>query len=202
MSQPVSRNKSKVVLFASSRSNGHTFDAVQSIFSAQKKPSPLITRVSELSSSASTEQNTDTAFIPVVDLSQLAISAYDYQNANQLDDFLPLMEKVLTYDVLIMATPVYWYSMSGVMKIFFDRLSDLLTIRKDLGRRMKGKSLYVIASYGTSMPSGFESVFSQTCDYLSIHYLGCSFIYSGHSDDLKILNQSQIIKANQILQLY
>ncbi len=43
------------------------------------------------------------------------------------------------YDVLIFATPVYWYSMSGIMKVFFDRITDLLTIKKDIGRKLKGK---------------------------------------------------------------
>ncbi|MCP4458779.1 MAG: NAD(P)H-dependent oxidoreductase [Cytophagales bacterium] len=38
-----------------------------------------------------------------------------------------------------MATPVYWYSMSGIMKVFLDRIYDVLTIEKELGRKLHGK---------------------------------------------------------------
>ena len=54
------------------------------------------------------------------------------------------------------------------MKTFIDRLSDLISIRKDLGRKLKDKRIFVIASFNTSVPKGFEEQFSQTCEYLGI----------------------------------
>lgn len=55
-------------------------------------------------------------------------------------DYLNLMKQILDkYETLILATPVYWYSMSGIMKVFFDRLTDLLTIEKEFGRKLRGK---------------------------------------------------------------
>ena len=39
------------------------------------------------------------------------------------EPLIPIIEK---YDTLIFATPVYWYSMSGIMKVFFDRKNDNL----------------------------------------------------------------------------
>lgn len=58
------------------------------------------------------------------------------------DDYLNLMKQILEkYETLILATPVYWYSMSGIMKVFFDRLTDLLTIEKELGRKLRGKKI-------------------------------------------------------------
>lgn len=58
------------------------------------------------------------------------------------DDYLNLMKQILDkYETLILATPVYWYSMSGIMKVFFDRLTDLLTIEKELGRKLRGKKI-------------------------------------------------------------
>ena len=36
-----------------------------------------------------------------------------------------LAEKVLNCDVLVLATPVYFYSMSGQLKVFIDRLNPI-----------------------------------------------------------------------------
>src|SRR5687768_1128766 len=69
--------------------------------------------------------------VEVVDLSRLELSAYDYAHRNSVDGFIPLIESVASKALWILATPVYWYTMSAQMKIFVDRLSDLTTIRKD-----------------------------------------------------------------------
>jgi multimeric flavodoxin WrbA len=50
--------------------------------------------------------------IEVVDLSGVRMSAYDYEHRNRNDDFEPLMERVLAFDQLIFATPVYWYAVA------------------------------------------------------------------------------------------
>ena len=42
------------------------------------------------------------------------------------DDFNCVLTKIMDSDVLIFATPIYWYSMSGVMKNFIDRLSQAI----------------------------------------------------------------------------
>ena len=39
----------------------------------------------------------------------------------QKDDMAELMEKMLTADVIVLATPVYFYAMSGLLKTFIDR---------------------------------------------------------------------------------
>ncbi|MCI2283112.1 NAD(P)H-dependent oxidoreductase [Colwellia sp. MSW7] len=51
-------------------------------------------------------------------LSDYAISMFDYEHRNQEDDFINLAKMLLHYDYLIFATPMYWYSMSGQMKVF------------------------------------------------------------------------------------
>jgi ribosomal-protein-alanine N-acetyltransferase len=67
--------------------------------------------------------------------------------------------------------------MSGHMKVFFDRFSELLTTRKDQGRRLRGKDVAVIAC-GTDprLPEGFEAPFRQTCDYLGMRYHGAFYL--------------------------
>ncbi|VAV96544.1 Uncharacterized NAD(P)H oxidoreductase, YdeQ/YrkL/YwrO family, partial [hydrothermal vent metagenome] len=61
----------------------------------------------------------------LVNLSALSIAPYDYQNRHDKDDFLPLAEKIVAAKAIVFASPVYWYSMSAQMKVFFDRLTDL-----------------------------------------------------------------------------
>lgn len=138
--------------------------------------------------------------IPLIDLSTLRINPYEYKHQHQEDDYIPLMESVLqNHELMIWATPVYWYGPSTIMKIFIDRITDLISIRKDLGRQLKGKKLFIITSFGTSLPRGFEEVFEQICDYLEMNYLGCSFFYTGTDLQLAKGNEASLQKARQIL---
>lgn len=110
----------------------------------------------------------------VVDLKTLDISYFDYTHANQDDDFLPLATRLTEYENIILATPVYWYTMSAIMKTFLDRWSDLLKIRKDIGRKFRGKRLFIIAcSSDETVYPYFDEPFKLTADYMGMTYLGC-----------------------------
>lgn len=139
--------KNTIILFASARELGNTRKIAQSV-----------------------QEKTDADFL---NISALNISAYDYEHRNRQDDFIPSFEKIVNYKNLIFITPVYWYSMSGPMKIFFDRMSDLMTIRKDLGRSLAKKNMAAIccSSNGEVYP-GFFMPFARTADYLDMNYLG------------------------------
>jgi len=136
-----------VVILGTSRSKGNTRRVLETIISGRP--------------------------VEIVDLSKLQLSAYDYEHQNAGDDFIPLIESIASKQLLILATPVYWFTMSAQLKIFIDRLGDLFTIRNDLGRLLRGKSLAVVAS-GTNreLPPGFESAFRLTCEYLGMQYVG------------------------------
>jgi len=137
--------------------------------------------------------------VPIIDLNTLNISQYDYEHKNQNDDYITLMERVIEHDIIVLATPVYWYSMSAIMKIFIDRISDLLHLRKDIGYKLRGKKLFVIASYGGSSTKGFGDTFEQICNYMGMEYVGCSLICSSDNLELKKENESEIIKARNII---
>lgn len=109
-----------------------------------------------------------------IDLNDYNISYYDYEHKNLDDDYLNLMRQIIAnYDVLIFATPVYWYSMSGIMKVFFDRITDLLDSEKDLGRKLRGKSMAALScSVGDNLGENFWLPFSETARYLGMNYLG------------------------------
>lgn len=165
-----------VIIFGSSRSFGNTRKVTDDIFGSSG--------------------------IPLVDLNNFDISPFDYEHRNKHDDFIPLIENLLDHDTWIIATPVYWYTTSAHHKIFFDRIADLLDIRKDLGRRLSGKKLFVIASFGTSYPNGFDGLFEQICEYLCMEYLGSSCIYSGaENEEFVKANQMHIEKARVVLRI-
>lgn len=143
--------RSMAVVLGSSRSDGNTRKAVDLVFGDPP--------------------------VGLVDLSRLDIRPWDYVRRHRRDDFRGVMSRILERPVWVLATPVYWYAMSGQMKIFFDRFSELLTERKEDGRLMRGKDIVVIAS-GTdpALPDGFESPFRQTCDYLGMRYRGAFYL--------------------------
>ncbi|GGB46721.1 NAD(P)H-dependent oxidoreductase [Fictibacillus barbaricus] len=56
------------------------------------------------------------------------------------DDYDELMREVIHHEILIFATPVYWYGMSGVIKKFIDRFSqslrdESLNFKDKMGRK-------------------------------------------------------------------
>lgn len=109
----------------------------------------------------------------LIDLSQFNISYYDYEHHNEGDDFLSLAEKMTEASCIVLGTPVYWYSMSAQMKTFIDRWSDLVTIRKDLGRKLKGKQLVLLSCGSWEQPGeGFELPIKQTAEYMSMQFGG------------------------------
>lgn len=110
----------------------------------------------------------------LIDLNDYNFSYYDYEHKNLDDDYLSLMRRIIAkYDVLIFATPVYWYAMSGLMKVFFDRITDLLDEEKDLGRKLRGKSMAALScSTGDNLGEKFWLPFSETARYLGMEYLG------------------------------
>lgn len=119
----------------------------------------------------------------VYNLLDYNISYFDYEHLNKKDNFVKLSEELTEYTDLLFATPVYWYSMSAPMKTFFDRMTDLVTIRKDIGRSWRGKRTWLLAS-GTDqfLPEGFEVPFSRTSEYFDMNYSGsfyCKILEKG-----------------------
>lgn len=110
---------------------------------------------------------------PIIDLRPLDIGHYDYEYNNKEDDFLSTITQISSYDNLLFASPIYWYSMSGIMKVFMDRLTDIVTIEKQMGRSLQGKSLAVMSCSGDDNPEmSFYRPFELTAEYLDMAYKG------------------------------
>ncbi|RZK62460.1 MAG: NADPH-dependent oxidoreductase [Hymenobacter sp.] len=142
-----------LVLLASARPVGHTFALVQRVFT----PSECV----------------------VTDLLAAPLAPYNYAGQYPPGDaFASLVQQLLAHETIVLATPVYWYAMSGLLKTFFDRLTDLTTFDKPLGRQLRGKRLFALCT-GTdaALPPGFEVPFQRTARYFNM-IVGNSLYYS------------------------
>lgn len=67
------------------------------------------------------------------------------------DDYEQLVRLMEDHDVLLFATPLYWYGMSGPMKNFFDRWSQYLRDERfNLKEELTKKNAYVVITGGNS----------------------------------------------------
>lgn len=71
----------------------------------------------------------------------------------QKDDMASVLPKLMDADVIVFASPVYYYSLSGQMKTFIDRCNPLYGHLKD-------KDMYFIATCADENPQDIEKVFS------------------------------------------
>ncbi|MEZ4980943.1 MAG: NAD(P)H-dependent oxidoreductase [Saprospiraceae bacterium] len=158
-----------VVIFASSRGDGDTYKLVNFL-----------------------KENTT---LSCLDFNDYEISPYDYLHQNKEDDFIPLMKTILeNYDAIIFITPVYWYTMSAQMKIFFDKITDLLTIEKPLGRKLRGKSMAALStSNGNNLGEQFWLPFEKTAEYLGMNYLGSLHTLNGEGPIQEFLESRNLI---------
>ncbi len=109
---------------------------------------------------------------PVFNLLDYQIEPYSYEHDYTNEDFQHLIEELHNYQTWVFATPVYWYAMSGHMKNFLDRFTDLLKIHKDLGRQLRGKNMAVItSSNGGNLGDDFFIPFRASAEYLGMNYL-------------------------------
>ncbi|MFZ2413046.1 MAG: flavodoxin family protein [Candidatus Cryosericum sp.] len=67
----------------------------------------------------------------------------------QKDDMAEILEKMIAADVIVMATPVYFYSVSSQMKALIDRTAPRYT-------KISGKEFYFIATASDQNPEMLE----------------------------------------------
>ncbi|MBM7074134.1 flavodoxin family protein [Shewanella sp. 202IG2-18] len=142
-------------------------------------------------------QGTD---IGIINLNNYNIQPFNYDITQQNDDCLNLFEKLLGYDLILFATPVYWYAPSGQMKVFIDRFSDLLHLHKPLGRQLRTKSAAVIATGADDIPQTcFEDMFKNTFNYLGMKYLGLLYVSFGKDDQPETSQRNKIAHFKTML---
>ncbi|KAB1070194.1 NAD(P)H-dependent oxidoreductase [Tamlana haliotis] len=140
----------------------------------------------------------------LINLNDYNFSYFDYEHLNSNDDYIALMQEIIKkYDCLVFATPVYWYAMSGIMKVFFDRFTDLITIEKELGRQLRGKHMAVITcSIGDHLGEQFWLPFKETSKYLGMNYIGNTHTISEENNDTKISEFINLVDKNSASNSY
>lgn len=68
----------------------------------------------------------------------------DFSKAGN-DDMATLKEMMLSADIIILVSPVYWYQLSGKLKTFVDRFSDF--INSDFSSDLAGKGLALASTH-------------------------------------------------------
>lgn len=67
----------------------------------------------------------------------------------QTDDMAPILDKVIAAEVLVLATPVYFYTMNGQMKTFIDRTYARYT-------EIRNKEIYFIVTAANNSIKAME----------------------------------------------
>lgn len=139
--------KKALIILGSARSNGNTQKVIQQL-----------------------QQHTN---VDQIDLLQKKLAPFRYEMEADKDDFLPIIKQFINdYELMIIATPVYWYTMSAVMKNFFDRFM-VLTSEKELGRQLRGKAMSVISCGSDKLLiTDFYNPFRSSAQYLGMTYIG------------------------------
>ena len=135
----------QIIINGSLRKNGNTTELIQKIYPNQTS----------------------------IQLIDFKIELYNYDEIyTEKDEFLDIINQIIEFDEIVFATPVYWYSMSSLMKIFFDRLTDLIGSQETIGRKLMGKKVRVItSSIGNHLDDNFFLPFIETANYLHLDYL-------------------------------
>ena len=126
----------------------------------------------------------------IIDLNKKKIGHFDYDFKNQNDDFNALFKDIVKkYDTIVFATPIYWYTMSGILKVFIDRISDFLKTEKEYGRQLRGKKMAVIScGSDAEIFEGFTMPFVQSANYLGMDYLGHVHTWQVNNEITKIVS--------------
>ncbi|MCP3027253.1 flavodoxin family protein [Halobacillus sp. A5] len=119
------------------------------------------------------------------------------------DDHHTIIDQMLNHDVIIFATPIYWYSMSGLMKNFIDRFSQVVrepgyeTFKEDL----QSKQVYVIAAGGDNpgikglpLIQQFEYILQFFGSSLDGYLIGKAGRPGDIKNDSKALSEARMLK--------
>jgi multimeric flavodoxin WrbA len=104
------------------------------------------------------------------------------------DDARPVLTKMVEADVILMATPLYFFAASAQLKVIMDRMfslykwdneSDLFT------SPLKGKTLALVASaYESDGLDALEKPFKMTADYTEMKFKSLLVSGAGTSGDI------------------
>ena len=105
------------------------------------------------------------------------------------DEAKPVLAKMAKVDVIVMATPLYFFAASAQLKLIFDRMFSLYKWDNEAGTMktaLKGKTLVLIASAfeGVGLDA-LSKPFSLTADYTGMKFESLLVPDAGVSGEIK-----------------
>lgn len=116
------------------------------------------------------------------------------------DDMQGLYPKVRAADVIVIATPVYWFTMSAQAKLFIDRFYALIDTAR--GNLLTGKKFAFVLTYGGSDPFTCGAInairaFQDMCRYLKAEIVGV--VCGAAREEGEVQSQEDLLeKARQL----
>lgn len=117
----------------------------------------------------------------VMQMSDYKISQYGQVFKD--DEMKEVLEKTKNFDTLVIGTPVYWYTVGGLLKTFIDRLYMLPE-----AEILHGKNLYLFAQGSSPDDATIKSISFLASRVSSLMGMNLMGVVTDSSDGLKILN--------------
>ncbi len=106
------------------------------------------------------------------------------------DDMQEIYPLIVKSDLIILATPIYWWSVTAQMKLLIDRLYG---VNFTCGK----KKVALLMTYGGELPNSgpetTEALFLEICDYLKLEAAGVLGVCTGKTqvkDNQTALNEA------------
>jgi len=113
-------------------------------------------------------------------------------------------EKVATlpeYDVIVLATPLYWWSYTAQLKIFIDRMFSLMKLSgEDHQSLLSGKTMGLLATGGGGYENNLallETQWKNPADMLGCKFLSCLFPNTIPEEGSLVSDPSAVEKAKE-----
>lgn len=104
------------------------------------------------------------------------------------DDMVNIYPKIEAADVLVFATPIYWWNISAQLKLLIDRMYALL--KDDDISNFKGKKVVLLMTYAGSRPNSgpkiVERIFEDICEYLNMDLIVTLGVCTGDDSNLEV----------------
>lgn len=118
----------------------------------------------------------------------------EHNTCSQNDDMQKIYENLSQADIIVIASPVYFYGISAQLKAIIDRLHS--PVRN--GFKVRKLGLLLVAA--ATIPTVFDAIKMQyqlVLDYFSLENVGNVFV-EGVKDEGEIRNHSALIKAYEL----
>ncbi|MBN2418793.1 MAG: flavodoxin family protein [Deltaproteobacteria bacterium] len=158
---------------------------------------------------AAREQGAEVTEIDVTTLSFKepgCTGCYKCQNSDEYKCALndEVAEKVATlpgYDVIVLATPLYWWSYTAQLKIFIDRMYSLMKFSGEGHKSaIAGKAMGLLATAGGPYENNLELLETQwknPADMLGCKFMTCLFPETGPDEGSLRNDPSSVEKAKE-----